>query len=129
MPKLSPFDFIKSINTSKIDIMVDEEDEKDYPAFMVVRGLGWFSDTIFHANEMNINHHIDSKMQYSFLLNSIRRGRRFSKWPKADSISNLEAVKEYYGYSNEKARQALTLLTNEQIEKLKDKVSHGGRGK
>lgn len=129
MSKLSPFDYLNSINTTKVDIMVDEEAEKKYGAFMVNRGLSYFQDTIFAANEMNKYHQLDSRLQFDFLINIVRKRKRFSKWFKPEESSLIEVVKEYYGYSNEKARQALTLLSDEQLEKLKQKVSKGGRRK
>lgn len=107
--------------------MVDDICEKDYNSFMVNRGLSYFPDTIIIANEMNRHHQIDNKLQYQFLINMIRKRKRFSKWAKAQKESDIDAVKEYYGYSNEKARQALTLLSPDQITIIKNKVSKGGR--
>ena len=107
--------------------MIDEDCEKAYNSFMVNRGLSYFQDTIIIANEMNRHHQIDSKLQYQFLINMIRKRKRFSKWAKAQKESDIDAVKEYYGYSNEKARQALTLLSPDQITIIKNKVSKGGR--
>jgi hypothetical protein len=129
MAKLGPFEFLNSINSSKERLIVDDETEKAYNAFMVNRGLSYFNDTIFYANEMNKYHQIDNKLQYDFLINTIRKRKRFSKWFKPDESASIDVVKEYYGYSNEKARQALTLLSNEQLEKLKQKVSKGGKRK
>ena len=107
--------------------MVDDDCEKAYNSFMVNRGLSYFPDTIIIANEMNKHHQIDNKLQYQFLINMIRKRKRFSKWAKAQKESDIDAVKEYYGYSNEKARQALTLLSPDQITIIKNKVSKGGR--
>ena len=107
--------------------MIDDDCEKSYNSFMVNRGLSYFQDTIIIANEMNIQHQLDSKLQYQFLINMIRKRKRFSKWAKAQKESDIDAVKEYYGYSNEKARQALTLLSPDQITIIKNKVSKGGR--
>ncbi len=107
--------------------MIDDDCEKAYNSFMVNRGLSYFSDTIIIANEMNRHHQIDSKLQYHFLINMIRKRKRFSKWAKAQKESDIDAVKEYYGYNNEKARQALTLLSPDQITIIKNKVSKGGR--
>lgn len=129
MEKLSPFDFLNAINTTKAQLIVDPETEKQYSAFMVNRGLSYFQDTIFAANEMNKYHQLDSRLQFDFLINIVRKRKRFSKWFKPEESSLIEVVKEYYGYSNEKARQALTLLSDEQLEKLKQKVSKGGRRK
>ena len=100
----SPFDFLNAINYTKKDIMVDDIAEEKYSAFMVNRGLSYFQDTVCIANEMNINHHLDSRLQNDFLINIIRKKKRFSKWNKPEVVSDLEVVKEYYGYSNEKAK-------------------------
>lgn len=126
---MSPFDYLNAINTNKQDIMVDDITEKAYNGFMVNRSLSYFQDTIFFANEMNKYHHLDKKLQFHFLLNIIRKRKRFSKWNKPDLDNDLDVVKEYYGYSNEKARQALPLLSQGEIEELRKKVSKGGRNK
>ena len=124
---LNPFQFLNAINTTKKDLIVDDITEKQYNAFMVNRSLSYFNDTVLMANEMNVHHHLDPKLQFSFLLNIVRKKKRFSKWIKPETFGDVEVVKAYYGYSNEKARQALTLLTNEQIDLLKKKVYKGGR--
>ena len=124
---MNHFDYLNSINLTKKDIMIDDDCEKAYNSFMVNRGLSYFQDTIIVANEMNRHHQLDSKLQYQFLINMIRKRKRFSKWAKAQKESDIDAVKEYYGYSNEKARQALTLLSPDQITIIKNKVSKGGR--
>ena len=124
---MNHFDYLNSINLTKQDIMIDDDCEKAYNSFMVNRGLSYFQDTIIIANEMNRHHQLDSKLQYQFLINMIRKRKRFSKWAKAQKESDIDAVKEYYGYSNEKARQALTLLSPDQITIIKNKVSKGGR--
>jgi hypothetical protein len=126
---MNPFEYLNAINSTKQNIMVDEASEKAYNPFMVNRGLSYFPDTILLANEMNIHHQIDSKLQFDFMLNTIRKKKRFSKWAKADELESLEAVKEYYGYSNEKARQALTVLSKSQLIELKEKVYKGGKRK
>jgi hypothetical protein len=124
---LSPFDYLNSINDTKKDIMIDDLDEKAYASFIINRSLSYFPDTVCIANEMNRYHHLDNKLKYSFLINIIRKRKRFSKWIKPDLDSDIGVVKEYYGYSNEKARQVLTLLSSEQIEELRKKVNKGGR--
>ena len=124
---MNPFEYLNAINMTKKDIMVDDLAEKSYNAFMVNRSLSYFHDTTLIANEMNINHNIDKRLQFDFLINMVRKRKRFSKWQKAVSDSDVEVVKEYYGYSNKKARQALTLLTSEQVNLLKQKVYKGGR--
>ncbi len=124
---MNHFDYLNSINLNKKDIMIDDDCEKEYNSFMVNRGLSYFQDTVILANEMNRHHQIDNKLQYHFLINMVRKRKRFSKWAKAQKESDIDAVKEYYGYNNEKARQALTLLSPDQITIIKNKVSKGGR--
>lgn len=124
---MSPFDFLNAINYTKENLIVDDETEKAYSAFMVNRGLSQFQDTVVLANEMNMRAHLDGKLQNDFLINIIRKRKRFSKWAKAQTNSDIEAVKEYYGYSNDKALQALTLLSPEQIKIITTKVKKGGR--
>ena len=125
----TPFDFLKSINQSKEDIMVDDIEEKAYKSYFVNRSLSYFPDTVLLANEMNIHHHIDNRLQFDFLLNTVRSGKRYAKWAKAVIPDHLEVVKEYYGYSDEKAKVALTLLSDKQIEELKQRVFKGGKRK
>lgn len=125
----TPFDFLKSINQSKEDIMVDDIEEKAYKPYFVNRSLSYFPDTVLLANEMNIHHHIDNRLQFDFLLNTVRSGKRYAKWAKAETPDHLEVVKEYYGYSDEKAKVALTLLSDKQVEELKQRVFKGGKRK
>jgi hypothetical protein len=123
------FDYLKSINETKDDIMITPEDEKAYVPFMVNRGLSYFQDTILLANEMNQHSHLPARMQFDFLRNMVRKRKRFSKWLKAEEITDLEVVKEYYGYSNDKAMQALKLLTSDHITVLKEQLYKGGKKK
>ena len=127
---MGPFDFIKAINTSK-NVMKDGDimTEKDYIPFLVNRGLSFFQDTIIQVNEMNRLHFLDNKLQFDYLLNNIRPRKRWSKWLKPDKIDNLELVKEYFGFSNEKAKEALEVLSNENIEDIKSKLAKGGMEK
>ncbi len=124
---MNPFKYVTSINQSKADIMVDDITEKAYNSFYVNRSLSYFQDTVLAANEMNTKHHIDNKLQFHFLINIVRKRKRFSKWNKPELVSDADVVKEYYGYSNEKARQVLPLLTPDQIMNLREKVFKGGR--
>ena len=124
---MNPFTFLNEINYGKNDIIVDDITEKQYIPFMVKRSHSYFNDTVLMANEMNIHHHLDNRLQFDFLINIVRKRKRFSKWFKPETESDVEVVKSYYGYSNEKAYQALTLLTKSQIEELKKKVNKGGR--
>jgi len=122
---VSPFDFLQTINVTKNDIF--QGNEKGYVPFVVNRSLSYFNDTVLLANEMNRYHHLDEKLQYHFLLNIVRTRKRFSKWAKPEIENDIEAVKEYYGYSNDKARQVLSLLSSDQITRIRDKVYKGGR--
>ena len=124
---MNPFEYCNAINYTKKNIMIDDVAEKAYAPYMVNRQLSYFNDTVLAANEMNLKHHIDNRLQFDFFINIIRKRKRFSKWFKPEQISDLDVVKKYYGYSNEKARQVLTLLSTEQINELKNKVARGGR--
>ena len=121
-------DFLKSINQSKQNIM--DEDvlaEKEYPAFVVNRTLSYFLDTVLYANEINMHPHLDNKLQFDYLLNSIRSKKRFSRWLKPEQDDkNLEAVKEYYGYSFHKANEALKTLSGEQLSYINKRLEKGG---
>ena len=123
---MSPFEFIKAINETKEDVMVDDVSEKKYSPFIVNRGLSFFMDTIVHVNELNPNHHLDSRLQFDYLLNSVRKKKRYSKWLKPEKLQDLDVVKEYYGFSNEKAKDALSTLSEDQLAFIKDKLNQGG---
>ena len=123
---MSPFAYIKAINETKEDLMVDELAEKKYSGFIVNRGLSFFMDTIFQVNEMNQKHYLDSKLQFDYLLNSIRQKKRYSKWLKPEKLHDLDVVKEYYGFGNEKAKDALKTLSEDQLGYIKDKLNQGG---
>jgi hypothetical protein len=125
--KLSPFDFLNSINMTKKDLMEDPENESMYVPFVVNRSLSYFPDTVALANEMNKYHHLDNRLQYSFLINIIRKRKRFSKWVKPELENNIEKVKEYYGYSMDKARQVMPLLSTDELNIIINKVDKGGR--
>ena len=124
---MNPFNFLNEINFGKKDIIVDDITEKQYNSFMVNRGLSYFKDTAVIANEMNINHHIDNRLQYDFLINMIRKKRRFSKWNKPQIIDDLDVIKEYYGYSNKQAKAVHNLLSSDKIGELRKKVYKGGK--
>ena len=122
-------DYLNSINYGKNNLM-DSGDpmwEKKYPAFVVNKCLAPFGDTIQLVNEMNRNHHLDKKLQYDFLLNSLRTRKRFAPWMRSNKSKNLEYVKEYYNYNNEKGQSALNILNNEQIKVIKEKLNKGGK--
>lgn len=122
-------EYLNSINYEKNNLM-DSGDvtwEKKYPAYVVNKCLAPFNDTVMLVNEMNRNHHLDKKLQYDFLLNSLRTRKRFAPWQKSSKSKNLEYVKEYYGYNNEKGQSALNILNNEQIKQIKEKLNKGGK--
>ena len=121
-------DFLKSVNQSKINIMdKDTLTEGEYIPFVMNRTLSYFVDTVMYANEINTKSHVDNKLQYDFLLNSLRKKKRFSPWLRQDKVKDLDYVKRYYGYSNEKAKQALKILTEEQLNFIKSKFETGGK--
>ena len=128
---MSPFDYVKAINETKVDLLSgDPEAVKDYNKvkFIVNRALGYFPDTVMQANQMNQFSDIPADWQFSFFLNTISKKRRFSKWAKADAdSSSLELVKEYYGYSSEKAKEALSVLSDEHLIMIKEKLYKGGK--
>lgn len=120
-------EILPSILEKKKSVFQDEYDYKDYKPFVVNRALSYHMDCILYANEMNIHTGIDSDMQYSYLLNTIRpMKRKFQPWQKSEVDKDIECVKEYFGYSNEKAKEALRILTTEQIEEIKNIVEKGG---
>ena len=119
-------DYLNAINHEKKNLMDTDDEmwEKKYPAFIVNKCIAPFPDTIHLVNEMNLHNHLDKKLQFDFLLNSIRTRKRFTPWMKASKQKNLEYVKEYYGYNNEKARSALKLLSDEQIKAIKSSLEN-----
>jgi hypothetical protein len=121
-------DYLPAINHTKKNLMNSDDPmwEKKYPAFMVNKVLSGFQDTIILTNEMNRNHFLDRDMQFQFLLNSIRSKKRFTPFLRASKIKDIECVKEYYGYSNEKAKSALDILTKEQLKLIKARLYKGG---
>ena len=122
-------DYLNAINHEKKNLMDTDDElwEKKYPPFIINKCLAPFPDTIFLVNEMNKYHHLDKKLQFDFLLNSLRTRKRFTPWLKANKSKSLEYVKEYYGYNNEKAKSALNLLNDEQIKTIKDSLNKGGK--
>ena len=122
-------DYLNAINHKKEDLMAGDDEfwEKRYPTYIVNKALSSFPECLLYANEMNKMHHLDKKLQFQFFLNSIRPKKRFSKWLRSSKIKNLEYVKEYYGYSNEKAKQALEILDNDQLEEIKTIMNRGGK--
>jgi len=119
-------DWLNSVNFSKTNLL--EEDPaaiKDYNPFVINRLLSGDIDSIMYANEMNMNHHLNKELQYSFYLNSLRKRKRYSSWIRKDTIKDIEYVKTYYGYNNEKAEQALKILNKTQIDFIKQRLETG----
>jgi hypothetical protein len=131
MAKTNPFDYINSINTSKKNLMRDTDNdilaEKSYSPFLTNRALSYHTDTIAVANEMNINHPLDKRLQYEFLLNIVRPKKRYASWSKKGSSVGVDLIKEYYKYNDVKARQALDILTKDQLKILRNKMEKGGK--
>ena len=116
-------DWLNSINFTKEDL---SENIKEYPSYIINRCLSGHIDCIMFANEMNIHHQLDKDMQYSFFINILRKRKRFSPWLRKDKVKDLECIKQYYGYSNEKASQALKILNKEQLNFIKQRLETGG---
>ena len=121
-------DYLNSINTTKKNLLQEDPDlEKKYPVYIINRCMSGHMDTILLANEMNINSHLDPKLQYDFFINIVRPKKRFAPWLRKDKLNSLELVKEYYGYSDEKARVALKILTDEQLNYIAKRMDRGGK--
>jgi len=120
--------YLNSINHEKVNLMDGDDGfwEKKYPSYIINKAMAAHSDCIYYANEMNKMHHLDNKLKNDFFINSIRPKKRWSSWLRSSKIKNLEYVKEYYGYSNEKAKQALKILNNDQLEEIKKIINRGG---
>ena len=125
MPELK--DWLNSINFTKENLMENVENIKEYSPYIINRCLSGHIDCVMYVNEMNMSHHLDRDMQYSFYLNSLRKKKRFSPWLRKDKVTDLECIKKYYGYNNEKAFQALKILSKAQIDYIKQKLEIGGK--
>ena len=116
-------DYLKSINETKEDLTRrDPEWMQQYPPFIINRCLSSHMDAIMMANEMNFHHQLDNDLQYSFYLNTLRKRKRFSPWQRKDKIEDLDVVKQYFHYNDDKAKDALRILTKDQIELIKSKL-------
>ena len=124
---ISPFEFVNSINDTKVNIIVDKWSEEEYNPFIVNKALSFTPDTVIYANEMNSRPHLGKALQYNFLINIVRKKKRFSKWIKKEKIEAIETVKEYYGYNTQKAREVVSILSKEQIDIVKSKLYKGGK--
>ena len=126
-PAISPFDFANAINHSKEKLIVDDWSEKQYNAWIVNKSMSYGADTVIYANEMNSRPHLDRRLQFDFLINTVRPRKRFNKWLKPETVEVLSTIQEYYGYSIDKARQVLPLLTAAQLDAIKKKMNRGGK--
>tara|TARA_R100000700_G_C3129723_1_gene115415 strand:- start:402 stop:803 length:402 start_codon:yes stop_codon:yes gene_type:complete len=122
-------DYLNAINHTKEPLMDGEDEiwEKKYPPFVINKCLHAFQDTILFVNEINQLPNLDNKLQFDFFLNTLRARKRYTPWLKAKKLENLDCIKEYYGYNNEKAKTALDILDDEQISAIKQKLYKGGR--
>ena len=123
---MTPFDYAKAINYTNSNLIVDDLTEKEYNPFIVNRALSMGMDTVLKANEMNRSPHLEKRVQFDFLLNSISKRKRFDKWQKADKSEDLEYVKAYYNYSYSKAIAALQVLSPTQLSDIKRKITNKG---
>ena len=119
-------DWLNSINFTKENLIEDPSEIKNYPPYIINRCLSGHLDCIMYANEMKKYSFLDKDMQYSFYLNTLRKKKRFSPWLRKEKVTDLEIIKQYYGYSNEKASNALKILTPEQIKFIKQRLDTGG---
>ena len=120
-------EIIPSILQTKKSVIRDEIDAKDYVPFVVNRALSYHMDCVLYANQINLHPHLDKDLQYSYFLNTIRSmKRKFQPWQKSETDKNIECVKQYFGYSNAKAKEALRILNDDQIAEIKRKTDKGG---
>ena len=126
---MNPFDFVKSINYQKHDLLEEDDDgqlEKEYVPYIVNKALSFTPDTVLHSNEMNCKPHLDKKLQYHYLLNIIRKKNRFGKWIKHETFEKIGTIQQYYGYSKEKAKQVESIFSDSDIDTLKRLLQKGG---
>ena len=128
MSKINPFDFVKSVSSSKENIMVDEIAEKSYAPFLVNKSLSYHEDAVFLSNEMNCHHGVDNRLQYLFFLNTLRKRNGFSKWEKPYLSKKLDTIKDYYGISIKEAKEYLPLVSDKYYKELKKRMEKGGNG-
>jgi len=126
MSKRNPFDFVKSVSYDKKDIMVDAVEENAYAPFLINKSLSYHQDSLFMTNEMNNRSHLDNRLQYVFLLNTLRKRQRFSKWEKPYLSKKIETIKSYYKISTLKAKEYMQVLSDKQVRELKNRMKTGG---
>lgn len=127
MDKRNPFDFVKSVSYDKKDIMVDDYEERNYAPFLINKSLSYHQDSVFFTNEMNCRYHLDNRLQYLFLLNTLRKRQRFAKWSKPYISKKLDTIKQYYQISTLKAKEYMEVLSDKQVRELKQRMKIGGQ--
>jgi hypothetical protein len=127
MSKRNPFDFVKSVSYDKKDIMIDEVEEKNYAPFLINKSLSYNQDSVFFTNEMNCRHGLDHRLQYVFLLNTLRKRQRFSQWSKPYLSKKLDTIKDYYKVSTLKAKEYMEVLSDKEVRELKNRMKTGGQ--
>ena len=126
---MTPFDFVNAVTHNKNDLFAEEPEQskKDYAPYIVNKALALYPDCLFYANEMNKLHHLDTDLQFKYYLNSIRPMKRYAKWVKRMDDDNLDVVKQYYGYNNKKAKQALSILSDSEVNTIRQKLKRADR--
>tara|TARA_B110000908_G_scaffold56470_1_gene68736 strand:+ start:1227 stop:1604 length:378 start_codon:yes stop_codon:yes gene_type:complete len=124
---MNPYEYVKAASYSKKNIMVDDVAEKAYVPYIVNRALSYHLDTVLFANEMNINHTIDNKLQFSFYINTIKKRNRFSKWHKVIDDNDINIIMQAFNYNKKRAEEVLSLLNKDQIQSLKNRMNIGGK--
>lgn len=127
MSKRNPFDFVKSVSYDKKDIMIDDVEEKNYAPFLINKSLSYHQDSVFFTNEMNCRHGLDHRLQYLFLLNTLRKRQRFSQWSKPYLSKKLDTIKDYYNISTLKAKEYMEVLSAKEVRELKNRMKTGGQ--
>ena len=127
MSKRNPFDFVKSVSYDKKDIMVDNVEEKAYAPFLINKSLSYHQDSVFFTNEMNCRHGLDHRLQYLFLLNTLRKRQRFSQWSKPYLSKKLDTIKDYYQIATLKAKEYMEVLSDKEVRELKNRMKTGGQ--
>ena len=126
---MKPFDYVNDINFKKKNLMRETDNDKlaesGYVPYLTNKSLSYFPDTLFHAQNMNVNHDLDNLLQYEYLLNTVSPKKRFAKWVKPEDNDDLEIIKMYFGYSNKKAEQALKILSSDVIKEIREKITRG----
>ena len=127
---MNPFDFVNAVNLTKQDLIRGSDNpelaEKSYNPFLTNRALSYFVDTVLYASEMNRAADLEKQLQFDYLINTIRKGKRFSKWAKTIEDPDVQCVQEYYNISYRRAVEVCRILTKEQIDLIRTRIIKGG---